>query len=54
MSEDQSTNTEHEPIDRGRWRKPVLIVVGIVLAVWILFTWVFPWITEMGLSPALD
>ena len=37
-----------------RWRKPVLLTIVIVLAVWVLFTWVFPWITEMGLSPALD
>lgn len=44
-----------EPVrDGARWRKPVAIVLGIVVSVYVLFTWVFPWITEMGLSPALD
>ena len=43
-----------EPPGRGRWRRPVLLLVGIVVAVYVLFTWVFPWVTELGLSPALD
>ena len=38
----------------GRWRKPVLLTIVIVVAVYVLFTWVFPWVTEIGLSPALD
>ncbi len=42
-----------EPTQR-RWLKPVLLTVLIVVSVWVLFTWVFPWVTEMGLSPALD
>ncbi len=43
-----------EPTPRPRWLKAVLLTIVIVLAVWVLFTWVFPWITEIGLSPALD
>lgn len=35
-------------------RKVALIALGLVVAVFVLFTWVFPWITEIGLSPALD
>lgn len=38
----------------SRWTKPALITLGIVVAVYVLFTWVFPWITELGLSPAID
>lgn len=37
-----------------RWVKPVVVGVLIVLAVYVLFTWVFPWITEMGLSPTME
>lgn len=43
-----------DPAGGSRWRKPVLLTVVVVVAVWVLFTWVFPWITEIGLSPALD
>lgn len=43
-----------DPTGGRRWQKPVLLAVVIVVAVWVLFTWVFPWITEIGLSPALD
>jgi hypothetical protein len=38
----------------SRWTKPVVITVAVVVAVYVLFTWVFPWITELGLSPAID
>ena len=37
-----------------RWARAAAVVVGIVVAVFVLFTWVFPWITEMGLSPAIE
>lgn len=44
-----------EPADRGRrWGRVAAILLGIVVAVYVLFTWVFPWITEMGLSPAME
>lgn len=41
--------------DRGRrWRRAGAIVLAVVVAVYVLFTWVFPWVTEMGLSPAME
>ena len=46
--------SEEPPRTRPRWVKPVLLTVLVVVSVWVLFTWVFPWVTEMGLSPALD
>ena len=36
------------------WRKPLLLTLLVVGAVYVLFTWVFPWVTEIGLSPALE
>lgn len=44
-----------DPAGGGRrWGKAAAILLAIVVAVYVLFTWVFPWITEMGLSPAID
>lgn len=37
-----------------RWVKPVVVTVLVVVVVYVLFTWVFPWITEMGLNPAME
>ena len=42
------------PGPRRGWRRPLLVTLLVVLAVYVLFTWVFPWITEIGLSPALE
>lgn len=46
MTEDSAGNR--------RWLRAVAITVGIVAAVFVLFTWVFPWVTEMGLSPTME
>ena len=37
----------------GRVTRVVVIVVGLVLAVWVLFTWVFPWVTDRGFDPTV-
>ena len=37
-----------------RWLRALLVVLVLVAVVFVLFTWVFPWITELGLSPAMD
>lgn len=37
-----------------RWVKAVLLVLAGVVLVFVLFTWVFPWITEMGFNPAME
>ncbi len=42
------------PDEQRRWVKPLVITVLILLAVWVLFTWVFPWVTEMGFNPAME
>lgn len=52
MTEDQPGTDQ--PGTPRRWVKPAVIVIAIVVAVYVLFTWVFPWITEMGLSPAIE
>lgn len=39
---------------RPRWVKPVLLTIGGILLVLVLFTWVFPWITELGFSPTME
>lgn len=55
MSTDETDQTDQpDQPSGGRWRKPVLLAIVIVVAVYVLFTWVFPWVTELGLSPALD
>lgn len=49
-------------VERGDTRRSVgrrllrLLVLVIVLAVWVLvcFTWLFPWLTEIGLDPTLS
>lgn len=44
-----------EPAGEGQpWGRAVVVALGIGVAVYVLFTWVFPWITEMGLSPTMD
>lgn len=37
-----------------RWVKPVVLVVAFAVLVFVLFTWVFPWITEMGFNPTME
>lgn len=37
-----------------RWVRALLVALALVVVVFVLFTWVFPWITELGLSPAMD
>lgn len=37
-----------------RWVRAVVITVLVVIVVFVLFTWVFPWITDMGLNPAME
>jgi len=46
--------TEQQSDPGRRWVKPMVIVLAIVVAIYVLFTWVFPWITEIGLSPAIE
>lgn len=46
--------TGQQPDRSNRWTRLAVVAVGVVLAVWVLFTWVFPWITELGLSPAIE
>lgn len=36
------------------WVRPVVITVLVLVVVWVLFTWVFPWVTGMGLNPAME
>lgn len=40
--------------EQRRWVRPVVITVVVLLVVWVLFTWVFPWVTEMGFNPAME
>lgn len=45
----------HDEVEQGRrWVKPVVVAVLVVVVVYVLFTWVFPWITEMGFNPAME
>jgi lipopolysaccharide export LptBFGC system permease protein LptF len=37
-----------------RWLKAVLWAVVIVAAVFVLFTWVFPWVEDRQQDPTID
>lgn len=40
--------------EQRRWVRPVVITVLVLVVVWVLFTWVFPWVTDMGFNPAME
>lgn len=49
MTESRSSS----PVRRGRWVRWVLYVVLALVAVWLLFEFVFPWVESRWYNPAV-
>ncbi len=54
MSDEPHQERHDGPHEQRRWVRPVFITVLVLVVVWVLFTWVFPWVTNMGFNPAME